>query len=120
MLNRKVNLRLLTINTLVYRLWIIIENGMFLWLIGALFIWLNWTVVGLKGSMLVSLGWNLVNVVTYWIWHYCFFKWFKVGQTRKEDKLHERVVELTNEIDALRRHISDLDNVVLNGVDKTE
>jgi len=74
-LNRKVNVKILTINTILYRIWIIIENALFLWLVGVLTGW-----YGVKVSFIISLLWNIINMVTYWLWHYFLYKWFKMGK----------------------------------------
>jgi hypothetical protein len=67
---RKINVGLLTWNTLVYRLFVIIEQALFMWVITG-----EW-----KFSLGVSLGWNAVNTVTYWLYHYFFLRMFKVGK----------------------------------------
>lgn len=74
-LNRRVNFKILTINTILYRVWIIIEHALFLWIIG-----ISTGLYGLKTSFFVSLMWSVVNMTTYWLWHYFLYKWFKMGK----------------------------------------
>ena len=66
---RKVNVKLLLISTITYRVFITAAEVMFL-----KFLTGSWH-LAIKGSII----WNILNVILYYIYHYLFAKFFKLG-----------------------------------------
>lgn len=73
--DRKVNIKLLAIDTVLYRIFVIMEQAVVYWIIG--YITGLW---GWKLSLGCSVIWNIINMVTYFGWHYYLFHWFKMGK----------------------------------------
>jgi len=70
MLWRKINLELLLKSGLVYRFFIFCAQTSFLWV--------------MTGEFKLALGssaiWNGVNLLLYYVYHYVFYKMFKMGK----------------------------------------
>ena len=66
---RKVNVKLLAISTITYRLFITAAEVFFLKILTG-----SWS-LAIKGSIV----WNILNVILYYIYHYLFAKFFKLG-----------------------------------------
>ncbi len=71
MLWRKINLELLLKSGVVYRLFVLIAQTLFLW-----------AVTGeLKPALGASVIWNGVNLLLYYAYHYVFYRMFEMGKT---------------------------------------
>ena len=107
-MSRRINNKLLLWNTCLYRVWVIIENAAFLWFFSWLLmsVW-AFDIASAKGSMTMSLIWNAVNMATYWVWHYCFFKWFHVGAGVEHNKLVTENKWLKEELAATKKMLLD-------------
>jgi hypothetical protein len=70
MLWRKINLELLLESGLVYRIFILCAQTLFLWAITR----------ELKPAIGSSLAWNGVNLLLYYAYHYVFYRMFKMGK----------------------------------------
>jgi hypothetical protein len=70
MLWRKINLELLLKSGLVYRFFITCAQTLFLW--------------GTTGKFELALGasivWNGINLLLYYLYHYMFYRMFKMGK----------------------------------------
>ena len=66
---RKINTRLLAFNALTYRVFITTAEILFL-----KFITGSWN-MAIKGGVI----WNILNIILYYIYHYLFAKFFKLG-----------------------------------------
>lgn len=71
----KLNLKTFTINTILYRAWVILQDWILLGLAGWAF---NLYSVGF--GALLAIAWNIINTGTYWLWHYVFFKHFGISK----------------------------------------
>ena len=69
---RRINIKRLVGGGVFYRLFIIVANTIFFRIITG-----DWK-IAIKGSLL----WNSVNVTLYYLYHYCFFSSFKLGEER--------------------------------------
>jgi len=69
---RKIKLKLLFAEGIVYRGFIICVQTIFFWILTGSFRWAIGT----------SLAWNCVNMCCYYLYHYVFLRMFKMG---KED-----------------------------------
>jgi hypothetical protein len=70
MLWRKINLELLLKSGLVYRFFIFCAQTSFLWVITG----------ELKPALGSSAAWNGINLLLYYVYHYGFYKMFKMGK----------------------------------------
>jgi hypothetical protein len=68
MLWRKIDLELLLKSGLVYRLLILFVQTLFLWA----------TTGQLKLAFGASAAWNGINLLFYYVYHYLFFRMFKI------------------------------------------
>jgi len=106
---RRVNKKVLFWNTIIYRGWVIIENALFLWAFGYLFMVLySFRMNTFEGSFTISIVWNAVNMLTYWVWHYFLFKWFRVGAGDERHKMEDEIHHDEEEIAKLKREIEEL------------
>ncbi len=71
MLWRKIKLDLLFKSGLAYRLLILFVQTLFLWV----------TTGKLKPAFGASVVWNGVNLLFYYLYHYMFYRMFKMGKT---------------------------------------
>lgn len=70
MLWRKINFELLIKSGLVYRVLIIFAQTLFLWA----------TTRQLKVAISGSIVWNGVNLLIYYLYHYIFYRMYKLGE----------------------------------------
>jgi len=106
---RRINRKVLFWNTIAYRGWVVLENALFLWAFGYLFITIySLEISTFKGSFTVSIVWNIINMLTYWIWHYFLFRWFRVGAGDKRHKMEAEIHHDEEEIAKLKREIEEL------------
>jgi hypothetical protein len=73
MLWRKIKLDLLLKSGLVYRLLILLVQTIFLWA----------TTGKLKVAFGASVIWNGINLLFYYLYHYLFYRMFKMGKTEQ-------------------------------------
>jgi hypothetical protein len=69
MLWRKINLELFLKSGLVYRLFILCTQTLFLWAMTR----------ELKPAFGSSVAWNGINLLLYYTYHYMFYRMFKMG-----------------------------------------
>lgn len=73
---KRINTKLLMESTLIYRVFIILEQYFILWLFGFLF---DMDVLrNHRVALGLSILWNLINMVSYYIWHYVLLTRFGV------------------------------------------
>ena len=72
---RKLKLRVLFVGGLGYRVFIICCQSVFFWILTGQF----------KLAVSVSIGWNLINMCLYYLYHYVFLSMFKVGREERID-----------------------------------
>lgn len=74
MLWRKINIELLFKSGLAYRILILIAQTLFFWC--------------MTGQLKVAFGdsviWNGINLMLYYLYHYMFYRMFKMGIVRSE------------------------------------
>ena len=71
MLWRKINLELLFKSGLLYRLFIFVAQTIFFWAMTR----------QLKPAFGNSVLWNGINLLLYYLYHYCFYRMYKMGIT---------------------------------------
>ncbi len=106
MLHRKVNQKVLFWNTLAYRVCVTVETFIFMWLV-AVMLEAFWgiTMTSAAGGIIVAVSWNAVNMLTYWVWHYYFFKWFHVGAGLERAELADKIAQLRAKVKDLSDHV---------------
>ena len=67
---RKINIKLLVESAISYRLFIILAETVFLRILVG-----EWQ-LAIKGSII----WNIINVILYFVYHYTFAVFFKLGE----------------------------------------
>ena len=70
---RNINISLLGMNGLLYRIHIIIIQSIFFWVITGTWKW----------SIGCSLTWNILNMILYYNWHYWFARMFILGKSNE-------------------------------------
>jgi hypothetical protein len=76
-MRRRINVRLLMKSTVLYRLFVVAEQYIIFWLFGQIF---GIEALTHEVSLLFSIGWNIINMITYYVWHYELFTHFKIGK----------------------------------------
>lgn len=105
-MSRKINNKRLLGNTILYRVWVIIENMLFLWLFSYILItFYSLKMDSLSGSFTMSIFWNIINMATYWVWHYFFFKWFHMGAGEERHKMEHEIEYDENLIHELQAEV---------------
>lgn len=69
---RKINLKRLLFSGIIYRVFVIFCNALFFW-IGIEYLLLEY------GAFLSAVIWNLINMTLYYLYHYWFLRFFKMG-----------------------------------------
>ncbi|KKL23541.1 hypothetical protein LCGC14_2424330 [marine sediment metagenome] len=67
---RKINLKLLIIEGAIYRVMLVVTQTLFFWIITKEF----------KLALGTSLIWNGINLGLYYVYHYLFLSFFKMGK----------------------------------------
>ena len=67
---RSINIKMLGLNGLLYRLHVLVLQFLFFWLVTGNCGW----------SIGISTVWSTINMVLYYNWHYWFARLFKIGR----------------------------------------
>lgn len=67
---RKIRLKILGWQGIIYRLFIILCNTIFFWILTGEF----------RIAITISIGWNIINMCLYYLYHYFFARAFKLGR----------------------------------------
>ena len=70
---RSINIKLLGISGLFYRIHVILIQSLFFWLLTGRWQWAIGT----------SLVWNIINTLLYYNWHYWFARLFIIGKAKE-------------------------------------
>lgn len=81
---RKINIRLLVGSTIAYRIFVVFEQYAVVLVLGHL------TEIEALQRHSVSLGisilWNIINTITYYVWHYLLLTRFRFRRNNRKEK----------------------------------
>ena len=73
----KVSQKILFWSTVLYRISVTAETVIFMWLFGVILEdMFNIPATSAQGALYIGILWNVVNMLTYWVWHYFLYRWF--------------------------------------------